>query len=102
MARYDYKNCRGRISNNALLYLCTKNDWFTCGSNEQCEKLLEMNDQGASIEKIATIIWICSDKKVPSNCLRDIIFALNEAGFTERQEFSEEENLKNLKNWLDI
>lgn len=99
MALYDYKNCGGRISNNALLYLCTKNDWFTCGSNEQCEKLLEMNDQGASIEQIATIIWICSDKKVPSNCRRDIIFALNEAGFTERQEFSEEEH---LKNWLDI
>ena len=52
-----------------------------------------MNEQGAGIEQIATVIWLCSDRDIPQNCRRDIIFALHEAGFTERQDMSEAEHL---------
>lgn len=53
--------------------LCIKNDWFTCGSPEQFDKLFDANSEMASIEDIATIIWVCSS---PSIDRRDIISAL--------------------------
>lgn len=94
-----YETQENRISNNTLRHLCIKNNWFTEGTNSQYEKLFEMNKSGAGIEQIATVIWLCSDSDVPENCRRDIIFALHEAGFTERQDMSEEEH---LLDWLGI
>lgn len=44
-----------------LRIMCIKNHWFTCGTNKQYEKLFYANKYGASIEEIATIIWLCSD-----------------------------------------
>lgn len=70
----------GRISNEVLRQLCIKNRWFTQGTTRQYEKLFDMNDQLASIEQIATVIWLCSDWDV--TCRRDIIFELDKAGFT--------------------
>ena len=99
MKLFDYENREGRIDNYKLRSLCIEHDWFTCGTNSQYEKLFEMNEQGAAIEQIATVIWLCSDNDVPENCRRDIIFALHEAGFTERQEISEAEH---LIDWLGI
>lgn len=87
----------GRISNEMLRQLCIENQWFTQGSNRQYEKLFYMNDQQAAIEQIATVIWLCSDED--TTCRRDIIFALNEAGFTARDDISEREH---LKEWMNI
>lgn len=52
-----------QISNEKLYYLCNKYQWFTCGSIRQYDKLFEKNKDGASLETLATIIWLCS-----SNC----------------------------------
>ena len=49
-----------KISNEKLYYLCNKYQWFTCGDNRQYELLFKLNKNGASLEKLATIIWICS------------------------------------------
>ena len=56
--------------------LCIKNNWFTCGSIEQYEKLFYANENGCPIEEIATIIWLCSDE----DCRRvDVLDILTEA-----------------------
>ena len=99
MKLFDYEYREGRIDNCKLRSLCIKNAWFTCGTNRQYNKLFEMNSQGASIEHIATAIWLCSDEDADGNNRRDIIIALNDAGFTERQDASEAEH---LKDWLGI
>ena len=56
-----------------LRSLCIRKDWFTCGTNRQYEKLFYANENGAPIEEIATIIWICSDDQ---HCRRDILAEL--------------------------
>ena len=60
---------------DALRSLCIRKGWFTCGSNEQYEKLFYMNESLAPIEEIATVIWLCSDEKC---CRRDILVELKE------------------------
>lgn len=49
-----------KISNEKLYYLCNKYQWFTSGDNRQYELLFKLNKDGASLETLATIIWICS------------------------------------------
>ena len=98
MGLFDYETRDGRIDNDKLRSLCIKHNWFTCGTNSQYSKLFDMNEQGAGIEQIATVIWLCSDSDIPENCRRDIILALHEAGFTERQDKSEAEH---LMDWLE-
>lgn len=49
------------VPNDKLRALCIKNNWFTCGSNAQYEKLFEGNTNGFAPMEIATIIWLCSD-----------------------------------------
>ena len=51
-----------------LRQLCIKNDWFTCGSNRQYEKLFIANEENWSIDEITSIIWVCSDE-VPYNAI---------------------------------
>ena len=59
-----------------LRSLCIKNNWFTCGTNRQYEKLFYANENGCPVEEIATIIWLCSDEE----CRRmDILDTLVEA-----------------------
>ena len=48
-------------STEMLRELCITHKWFTCGSNEQYNKLFYANENGCPIEEIATIIWLCSD-----------------------------------------
>lgn len=55
-----------------LRTICINHNWFTCGSNAQYEKLFYANEMGASIEEIATIIWLCSEGAER----RDILYAL--------------------------
>ncbi|MDE6966665.1 MAG: hypothetical protein K2O94_06780 [Clostridiales bacterium] len=49
-----------KISNEKLYCLCNKYQWFTSGDDRQYELLFNLNKDGASLEKLATIIWICS------------------------------------------
>ena len=49
-----------KLSTNRLYTLCNKYQWFTNGDNVQYEKMFDRNSQGASLETLATIIWICS------------------------------------------
>lgn len=49
-----------KISSRKLYYLCNKYQWFTNGDNRQYGELFRLADEGASLEKLATIIWICS------------------------------------------
>ena len=49
------------VPNDKLRALCIKNNWFTCGSNSQYDKLFEGNINGFTPMEIATIIWLCSD-----------------------------------------
>lgn len=53
-------NKKMKISSNKLYHLCNKYQWFTGGDCIQYEKLFEKNRQGASLETLATIIWLCS------------------------------------------
>ena len=49
-----------KISTETLYRLCNKYQWFTSGDCMQYEKLFEKARQGASLETLATIIWLCS------------------------------------------
>lgn len=49
-----------KISNDKLYTLCNKHKWFTNGDNVQYRMFFDCNKQGASLETLATIIWICS------------------------------------------
>jgi len=40
--------------------LCIEHRWFTNGDNEQFEKLYDMIREGASLDEVALVIWICS------------------------------------------
>ncbi len=51
-----------KISTDKLYYLCNKYQWFTSGDSKQYRKLFDRNRQGASLEMLATIIWICSEE----------------------------------------
>lgn len=44
-----------------LRSLCIRENWFTCGSTKQYEKMFQMNAEGSSLTDIALVIWICSD-----------------------------------------
>ena len=57
--------------------LCNEHQWFTCGSNNQYEKLFIMINEKAPIEEVATVIWLCSDDD--KWCRRDILYILKEA-----------------------
>ena len=53
--------------------LCIKNNWFTCGSNRQYEKMFYANENGCPIEEISTIIWNCSDDECRRGDVLDIL-----------------------------
>ena len=50
-----------KISTDKLYRTCNKYQWFTSGSINQYDKLFERNKEGASLQTLATIIWICSN-----------------------------------------
>lgn len=49
-----------KITTDKLYRTCNKYQWFTSGSINQYNKLFERNKEGASLQTLATIIWICS------------------------------------------
>lgn len=56
-----------------LRELCIKHNWFTCGSCEQYDKMFYANENGYSLEEIATIIWLCSEKRWTKSEIYDIL-----------------------------
>lgn len=64
------------LSKEKVYQLCNENQWFTCGSCEQYDKLFLMVEEQAPITEMATVIWLCSDDKW---CMRDILAILNGA-----------------------
>lgn len=55
-----------------LRSLCIRKDWFSCGSTEQYNKLFYANENGGTLEEIATIIWVCSDDVSPREVLEEL------------------------------
>ena len=49
-----------KISIDKLYYLCNKNQWFTNGDSFQYDLLFDECKNGASLERLATIIYVCS------------------------------------------
>lgn len=49
-----------KFSTEKLYQLCNKYQWFTYGDCKQYEMFFERNRQGASLETLATLLWICS------------------------------------------
>lgn len=54
---------KSTIGYDNLRALCIKNNWFTCGSIRQYEKLFDRDSEGASLNELATIIWVCSSEE---------------------------------------
>lgn len=48
---------------SALRQLCIKNNWFTCGSNEQYEKLFYANENGCPIKNWQQLFGFAVTKK---------------------------------------
>lgn len=53
---------RGAMTTEDLWILCNQENWFTSGTNSQYEKLFDLNREGASLEDLALVIWLCSDE----------------------------------------
>lgn len=53
--------------------LCIKNDWFTCGSNSQYEKMFKKVREGADVEEVATIIWVCSENVSKEEIIKELL-----------------------------
>ncbi len=66
------------MTNEALRELCIKNNWFTCGSNHQYNKLFEMNENGRSVCELALVIWLCSDGKLDRTAIEQELDKLSE------------------------
>lgn len=62
-----------KLDSSELRALCIREEWFTYGTFRQYEKLFERNEQGASMNELATIIWICSN--VPKDEIYSKIYA---------------------------
>ena len=58
-----------KISTDKLYYLCNKYQWFTNGDRTQYERLFEKNRNGATLEELALIIWICSSNATEQEIL---------------------------------
>ena len=63
------------ISSYTLYRICNEKQYFTDGSNEQYDKLFELNRQNISIIELATIIWICSDGKKRTDIFNELLKA---------------------------
>lgn len=71
------------VSTYFLRDLCIKNNWFTCGTCEQYEKLFELNRTGCSLQDLATVIWLCSDEKWDLDTISRIL-RLEKRNFLDR------------------
>ena len=58
--------------------LCIKKDWFTNGTNTQYERLFDRVRDGADIDEIATIIWVCSENVTKEEIIKELLPTRNE------------------------
>lgn len=63
-----------RLDSSELRALCIRENWFTSGTIRQYERLFERNEQGASINELSTIIWICSEPNIRKDDIYSKIF----------------------------
>jgi len=63
---------RNAISTEDLWILCNQENWFTNGDNSQYEKLFDLNRDGASLEELALVIWICSSNDSRETILHEL------------------------------
>lgn len=61
-----------RLSHSKLYALCNRYQWFTAGDTKQYEKMFWKNDNGATLEEIAFIIWLCSTNATEAEILKII------------------------------
>lgn len=50
-----------------LREICIREDWFTGGTVKQYEKFFERAKDGAEIEELALIIWLCTSDVTREN-----------------------------------
>ena len=55
------KKYENRLDTYELRALCIRENWFHSGTNEQYEKLFQLNEAGASVDVLAALIWTCTD-----------------------------------------
>lgn len=58
------------MSYNRLYELCNEQKWFTSGSISQYQKLFDLNENGASLEELALVIYICSSNATREEILK--------------------------------
>lgn len=58
--------------------LCIKKDWFTNGTNTQYERMFDRVRDGADIDEIATIIWVCSENVTKEEIIKELLPTRNE------------------------
>ena len=58
--------------------LCIKKDWFTYGTNTQYERLFDRVRDGADVEEVATIIWVCSENVTKEEIIKELLPTRNE------------------------
>lgn len=61
------------LSTDDLRTLCIKHQWFTAGDTRQYEKLFEELTNGAGVDTLATIIWICSSNATKEEILNILL-----------------------------
>lgn len=67
------------MNNEILRDVCIKNNWFTCGTNSQYDKLFDMNEQGCSADELALVIWICSKEAFSREQIKQELVKLDES-----------------------
>jgi hypothetical protein len=53
--------------------LCIKKDWFTNGTITQYERMFDRVRDGADIDEIATIIWVCSENATKEEIVKELL-----------------------------
>lgn len=59
----EVKGARCPLTFEEVQSLCIKYRWFTNGDNGQFERLYNMIHDGANLDEVALVIWICSDEE---------------------------------------
>lgn len=89
----EYSEIRPEFSvadENSLMSLCVREGWFTAGTNRQYEKLSGLNRDGAPLDEIALVIWLCS-QDVTREHIRERLLSLRE-DFCSGRLWEKEEN----------
>ena len=61
-----------QFTSGKLRSICIANSWFTDGSITQYNKLFELNNNGASLEELALVIYICSSNATQENIIKTL------------------------------